>query len=476
MKEAGIVALSDDGKTVKSAEVMRRCIEYAKTFSLPVICHCEDADLAARGVMHEGIVSTRLGMRGIAPAAEELIVAREIALAEWVGHPVHIAHVSTAGSVRIIREAKARGVAVTAETAPHYFTLTDEAVASFDTATKVNPPLRTQQDLEAIRQGLQDGTLDVIASDHAPHSSLEKDVEFDNAAFGMIGLETSLPLTLSLVAEGVLTLMQALEKYTVNPARILHLPKGRIQSGCDADITIIDPQAEYVLDKDRLCSKSSNSPFLGRRFKGLRSLYYRRRLHCLSFCGLIPHCILTLSVLDDAGYRGATRSFGRTMSPVMEDIYMPKILVVDDEKSIREMLEIYLQREGYAVSCACDGLDALARCEQEPFDVIIADIKMPRMDGITLLQRVRDFSPQTIFIMITAFASYETARESMHEDAYDYITKPFYVEDIKRKIDAALEKRAQAVDPRLSGEGCFRESTGPILRHDRPEPADEKGA
>jgi len=268
MKEAGIVALSDDGKAVKSAEVMRRCIEYAKTFSLPVLCHCEDADLAARGMMHEGIVSTRLGMRGIAPAAEELIVAREIALAEWVGHPVHIAHVSTSGSVRIIREAKARGIAVTAETAPHYFTLTDEAVASFDTATKVNPPLRTQQDMEAIRQGLRDGTLDVIASDHAPHSSLEKDVEFDNAAFGMIGLETSLPLTLSLVAEGVLTLMQALEKYTICPARILQLPKGRIQSGLDADITIIDPGAEYVFDKDRLCSKSSNSPFLGRRFKG----------------------------------------------------------------------------------------------------------------------------------------------------------------------------------------------------------------
>jgi dihydroorotase len=268
MKEAGIIALSDDGKTVKSAEVMRRCIEYAKTFSLPVLCHCEDADLSAKGMMHEGVVSTFMGMRGIAPAAEELIVAREIALAEWVGHPVHIAHVSTAGSVRIIREAKARGISVTAETAPHYFTLTDEAVASFDTATKVNPPLRTQQDRDAVRQGLRDGTLEVIASDHAPHSSLEKDIEFDKAAFGMIGLETSLPLTLSLVAEGVLTLMQALEKYTINPARILHLPKGRIQSGCDADITIIDPEAAYVVDKNRLCSKSSNSPFLGRCFKG----------------------------------------------------------------------------------------------------------------------------------------------------------------------------------------------------------------
>jgi len=268
MKAAGIIALSDDGKTVKSAEVMRRCLEYAKTFSLPVICHCEDSDLAGRGVMHEGMVSTRLGMRGIAPAAEELIVAREITLADWVGHPVHIAHASTAGSVRIIREAKARGVAVTAETAPHYFTLTDEEVSSFDTATKVNPPLRRLQDVVEIKKALQDGTIDAIASDHAPHSTLEKDVEFDNAAFGMIGLETSLPLALALVDEGVLTLSQAIEKYTVNPAGILKIEKGRIAAGWDADITIIDPDCEYVLEKARLYSKSSNSPFLGRHLKG----------------------------------------------------------------------------------------------------------------------------------------------------------------------------------------------------------------
>lgn len=268
MKAAGIIALSDDGKTVKSAEVMRRCLEYAKTFLLPVICHCEDSDLAGRGVMHEGIVSTRLGLRPIAPAAEELIVAREIELGHWVGHPVHIAHVSTAGSVRIIREAKARGVAVTAETAPHYFTLTDEAIASFDTATKVNPPLRRGEDAQAIKQALRDGTIDAIASDHAPHSTLEKDVEFDNAAFGMIGLETSLPLALALVHEGVLTLAQALEKYTACPARILGLQKGRIAPGLDADITIIDPAAEYVLEKDRLYSRSANSPFLGKKLKG----------------------------------------------------------------------------------------------------------------------------------------------------------------------------------------------------------------
>ena len=268
MKEAGIIALSDDGKTVRSAEVMRRCLEYARTFDLPVICHCEDADLAGRGVMHEGIASTRLGMRAVAPLAEEIIVAREIALAEWVGHPVHIAHVSTAGSVRIIRAAKARGAAVTAETAPHYFTLTDEAVCSFDTATKVNPPLRRMQDVVEIKQALRDGTLDAIASDHAPHSTLEKDVEFDAAAFGMIGLESSLALTLELVREGVLTLAQAIEKYTVNPARILKLRKGRIAKGCDADITVIDPACDHVLEKDRLCSKSGNSPFLGRQLRG----------------------------------------------------------------------------------------------------------------------------------------------------------------------------------------------------------------
>ncbi len=268
MRAAGIIALSDDGRTVKNAEVMRRCLEYAKTFRLPVLCHCEDSDLAGRGVMHEGLVSTRLGMRGIAPAAEEIIVAREINLADLVGHPVHIAHVSTAGSVRIIREAKARGIAVTAETAPHYFTLTDEAAASFDTAAKVNPPLRSLEDTAEIKQALRDGTIDAIASDHAPHATLEKDVEFDNAAFGMIGLETSLPLTLSLVEEGVLTLSQAIEKYTVNPARILQLKKGRIAKGWDADITIIDPGCEYDLEKDGLHSKSSNSPFLGRPLKG----------------------------------------------------------------------------------------------------------------------------------------------------------------------------------------------------------------
>jgi dihydroorotase len=268
LKDAGIVAVSDDGRTIGNAEVMRRGLEYARTFNLPVICHCEDSSLSRQGVMHEGITSTRLGMRGIPPVAEEIIVARDIALAAWTGQPVHIAHVSTAGSLRSIREAKSRGIPVTAETAPHYFSLTDEAVAAFDTATKVNPPLRSRADVAAVREALRDGTLDAIASDHAPHSSLEKDLEFDNAAFGMIGLETSLSLTLALVRENVLTIAQAIEKYTVRPARILHLNKGSLSPGADADITIIDPAAAWTVDRNRFFSKSKNSPFHGWRVQG----------------------------------------------------------------------------------------------------------------------------------------------------------------------------------------------------------------
>lgn len=222
--------------------------------------------------MHEGVTSMQLGLRGSPPMAEEIIVEREIALSSWTGHPVHIAHVSTAGSVRIIREAKERGCLVTAETAPHYFTLSEEAVAGFDTNTKVNPPLRSQKDVAAIREGLRDGTLDAIASDHAPHSTLEKDVEYDNAAFGIIGLETSLPLTLGLVHAGVLTLAQALARYTINPARILHIPQGRLGPGADADITIIDPELEFTVDKNSFRSKSRNCPFHGRRLRG-RAVY-----------------------------------------------------------------------------------------------------------------------------------------------------------------------------------------------------------
>jgi dihydroorotase len=272
LKEAGVVALSDDGHTVKNAAIMRRGLEYARNFSLPVICHCEDSDLSASGVMHEGVTSALLGLRGIPPVAEEIIVARDIALSEWTRHPVHIAHVSTAGSVQIIRAAKARGVKITAETAPHYFTLTEEAVRTFDTNTKINPPLRSEKDVEAIKEGLRDGTIDVIASDHAPHSSLEKDVEFDTAAFGIIGLETSLALTLRLVSQQVMSLSQAVKKMTANPAAILALDKGRLCEGADADIAIVDIDQEYAVDISAFKSKSKNSPFHGWRLKG-RVLY-----------------------------------------------------------------------------------------------------------------------------------------------------------------------------------------------------------
>lgn len=268
MKEAGIVAVSDDGSTIADTSVMRRCLEYARTFDLPVICHCEDRTLSSHGVMHEGITSMRLGMRGIPSIAEEIIVARDILLAAWTGYPVHIAHVSTAGSVHLIRDAKSRGIAITAETAPHYFTLTDEAVIDFNTDAKVNPPLRTSEDVAAVRKGLQDGTIDVIASDHAPHSSLEKDLEFDRAAFGIIGLETSLALTLALVHNNILTMTQALEKFTTGPARILRLRKGVLAPGEDADITIFDPNQSWTVDRNRFFSKSKNSPFHGMKVAG----------------------------------------------------------------------------------------------------------------------------------------------------------------------------------------------------------------
>jgi len=272
LKAAGAVALSDDGRSIADAQVMRLALEYARSFELPVLCHCEESSLSAGGAMHEGTVSAALGLRAIAPASEELIVQRDIALAEWVDYPVHIQHVSTAGSLRIIREAKARGVRVTAETAPHYFTLTDEAVRSFDTNTKMNPPLRGAADVAAIKEALADGTLDVIASDHAPHSSLEKNVEFDNAAFGIIGLETALPLTLALVREGVLSLSKAVEKLTCNPAAVLGCACARLCAGSPADLTIIDPGLLWTLDRNQLYSLSSNTPFLGYTFTG-RAVY-----------------------------------------------------------------------------------------------------------------------------------------------------------------------------------------------------------
>ncbi|HUT84103.1 MAG TPA: dihydroorotase [Thermodesulfobacteriota bacterium] len=268
LRGAGAIALSDDGKSVKNNELMRRAMEYTQSFHLPIISHCEDPDLAKNGVMNEGYVSTCLGLKGIPHTAEEVMLARDVMLSELTGCPLHIAHVSTAGSVRIIRDAKSRGVRLTAETAPHYFTLTDEAVRGFDTNTKVNPPLRTEKDIDAIKEGLKDGTIDVIATDHAPHSLLEKDVEFDYAAFGIIGLETALPLSLMLYFEGVLSLADLIAKFTVNPARIFNLKKGSLLPGTDADVTIMDLENTWTVDVNRFKSKSRNSPFHGRNVRG----------------------------------------------------------------------------------------------------------------------------------------------------------------------------------------------------------------
>ncbi|MDX9835709.1 MAG: dihydroorotase [Desulfobulbus sp.] len=267
LKAAGVVAVTDDGRPVEDSQLMRRALEYAGDFDLVVISHSEDLSLAS-GVMNEGAVSTRLGLKGIPTAAESIMVYREIALAEFTGQRVHIAHVSAAASIDLIRAAKARGVRVTAETAPHYFTLTDEAVSGYDTNAKMNPPLRSAADREAVCAALADGTLDAIATDHAPHSILEKETEFDVAANGIIGLETAVPLTLALVRDGVIGARRMVELMAVNPAAILGLDAGSLGAGAPADLTIIDPEREFVYTADQVVSKSRNTPFIGWRLKG----------------------------------------------------------------------------------------------------------------------------------------------------------------------------------------------------------------
>jgi dihydroorotase len=268
LKEAGAVGFSDDGKPVMNAALMRRALEYASSLEMPVIVHCEDKNLSSGGVMHEGLVSAELGLAGIPGVAEEVMVARDLLLAEFTGAAVHIAHVSTAGAVRLIREARERGVRVTAETAPHYFSLTDEAIRDFDTNAKVYPPLRSAQDVAAVREGLRDGTLDVIASDHAPHARTDKEVEFDYAASGLTGLETALALSLQLVADGVLTFPALIAKMTFQPSGIIRIPKGTLADGADADITIIDPEREWTVDRRNFRSRGKNTPFHGRVLQG----------------------------------------------------------------------------------------------------------------------------------------------------------------------------------------------------------------
>jgi dihydroorotase len=296
LKQAGVVAITDDGHCVQNHELMRRALEYAKMFNLPVLDHCQDAALVSDGVMHEGYWSTVLGLRGWPAAGEELIVARDILLAEVTGARMHCQHLSTAGSVRLLRAAKQRGLPITAEACPHHFTLTDAAVAgsekfwgadgkgifgfdaalrdrpawpAYDTNFKMNPPLGAASDRAAILEGLADGTIDILASDHAPHCDYEKQVEFDYAPFGVTGLETELALALmQLYHAQRLSLADLVAKFTVAPARLLNVPKGTLSVGADGDVTVLDPGLEWVFDKSASASKSINSPFYGWRLKG----------------------------------------------------------------------------------------------------------------------------------------------------------------------------------------------------------------
>ncbi|MGH7951049.1 MAG: dihydroorotase [Limisphaerales bacterium] len=305
LKKAGVVAITDDGHCVQNNELMRRACEYAKMFDLPVMDHCQDYSLVTDGVMHEGYWSTALGLRGWPAAGEEMMVARNILLAALTGAKIHCQHLSAAGSVALIREAKKRGVPISGEACPHYFVLTDAAIAgsekfwsddgkilaefqssgagfqpadrqdacptwpNYDTNFKMNPPLRSAKDRDAILEGLADGTIEILCSDHAPHCDYEKEVEFDYAPFGITGLETELALSLmQLVRTKKISLSQLIEKFTINPARLLNLPKGTLNVGADADVTIFDPEAEWIFRAEESASKSKNSPFDKWKLKG----------------------------------------------------------------------------------------------------------------------------------------------------------------------------------------------------------------
>ncbi len=265
---AGAVAFSDDGLPVRNARVMRHALEYVRNFDALIISHSEEPELSRGGLMNEGRVSVSLGLKGIPAAAEEVAVFRDVALAELTGGRLHIAHVSTRGSVEIVRRAKARGVAITAETAPHYFSLTEEAVIGYNTSAKMYPPLRTEEDRMAIIEGLKDGTIDAIATDHAPHSVIEKECEFQLAANGIIGLETSVALSLNLVRSGYISASQLIRCMSSSPSRILGVPGGSLATGDPADISIIDPEVVFTLTRESLHSMSHNSPFLGETLQG----------------------------------------------------------------------------------------------------------------------------------------------------------------------------------------------------------------
>jgi len=267
MYEAGIVALSDDGKSVKNAGLLRRAFEYALLFKIPVISHCEDDNLSG-GFVHEGLASVKNGLDAIPSIAEEVIVQRDITIARYANAPVHLTHISTRGSIEAIAAAKKQYKKVTCDTCPHYFSLTDEATLGFDTNTKVNPPLRSRKDMDAIKDALRNNIIDIIATDHAPHEFTSKDVEFNLATFGISGLETAFALSLALVHGGVLTLKELLRKFTVNPARLLNIPYGTLAPGSAADIIVFNPSIEWTVDAAQFLSKGRNTPFNGWKLKG----------------------------------------------------------------------------------------------------------------------------------------------------------------------------------------------------------------
>jgi len=269
LKKAGVIGLSDDGNPISNAKFMRRALEYTRMFGLLISVHCEDKDLSKNGLMNESFISTELGLAGVPNIAESIMVGRDIQIAKFLAAHIHFAHISTQESVELIREAKRSGINITCETAPHYFALNEQCMKSFDTHFKINPPLRSNNDVEAIKQGLKDGTINAIATDHAPHSQEEKELPFDKAVFGTIGLETALALGITeLVEKNILTLPQLIEKMSVNPAKIFNLPAGDISIGSSADLAIVDLDKEWVVKKEAFLSKSKNSAFLGRKLKG----------------------------------------------------------------------------------------------------------------------------------------------------------------------------------------------------------------
>ncbi len=268
LKEIGCCAVSDDGVPVSNSEMMRRAMEYARPFGLAIVTHAEDLALVGSGVMNEGPVATELGLKGIPWVAEDAATVRDVMLSELTGCRLHVCHVSTKGSVDIVRQAKRRGVPVTCEATPHHFSLTEEAVRGYNTNAKMNPPLRSEEDRQAVLAGLADGTIDAIATDHAPHHLDEKNVEFNIAMNGVVGLETALSLSLQLVRDGVIDLHRMIELLTCSPARALDLPVGTLEIGSDADVTIIDPDLKWTVDAQQLASKSKNTPFDGWEMQG----------------------------------------------------------------------------------------------------------------------------------------------------------------------------------------------------------------